>query len=367
MAGTDTQASDTIRIAVVADNQNAGGREAANPELGAAAERLRLTVPQMSRHGIPATPQNYAIWYAYVGGDNPALSAEIDRLIAEGQSFTAVINTQLYRDFVAEHDIAHVEMVREGLGKVLAEVCGALHAAGDDANTFEGKLGGFAKEIVKKTDFDEVTRLLQVLVVETHTMQVATTKMQTHFEEKSKEIEELQEQLQEERERAVTDPLTGLYNRFALIDYVNAAIIEMPAGDPPSLVMLDIDHFKAINDNHGHLIGDRVIRFVAQSLQKNIKGRDIAARYGGEEFTLLLPSTGSKGAEALANAVRRSVEQAQLVRADSKQPLGRITISAGVATYQLGEDMMDLINRADQALYRAKKQGRNCVVVAPPG
>jgi diguanylate cyclase len=138
----------------------------------------------------------------------------------------------------------------------------------------------------------------------------------------------------------------------------------MPESKPPSLLMIDVDHFKAINDNHGHLIGDRVIRFVAQTVQKNIKGQDIAARYGGEEFTVLLPSTGTKGAEAVAEAIRIAVAGAQLVRADNKKPLGQITVSAGVATYQPGEDMMDLINRADQALYRAKNAGRNRTCLA---
>jgi diguanylate cyclase len=128
--------------------------------------------------------------------------------------------------------------------------------------------------------------------------------------------------------------------------------------------MLDIDHFKAVNDTHGHLIGDRVIRFVAQVMQKNTKGQDTAARYGGEEFTLLLPGTPSAGAKSVAETIRAAVSKAQLVRADNKKPLGQITISAGVATFRKGEDIMEFINRADQALYRAKKEGRNRVSLA---
>jgi diguanylate cyclase len=138
----------------------------------------------------------------------------------------------------------------------------------------------------------------------------------------------------------------------------------MPQGAPPSLVMLDIDHFKSVNDTHGHLIGDRVIRFVAQVLEKNIKGKDTAARYGGEEFTVLLPETPATGAKSVAESIRKAVANAQLVRADNKKPLGQITISAGVATFAAGEDVMEFINRADQALYRSKNEGRNRVSVA---
>jgi diguanylate cyclase len=360
---TDTGGVTGGDVAVL-QKQEAMASVAESPGTERAAEFLRLALPLMTRHGVPVTPQNYAIWYSYVNGDNPELNAEVDRLIGEQRQFTEVINTQLYRQYVAEHDIENVDQVRAGLHTILSDLCSSLNQAGNDADAYEGTLGGFVTSVATKNDLDDIRQLLKSLVCETHTMKQATHKMQSHFETKSKEIEELQEQLEMERKRAITDPLTGLFNRFALMDHLNAAIVEMPQDKPPSLLMIDVDHFKSINDNHGHLIGDRVIRFVAQTVQKNIKGRDIAARYGGEEFTVLLPSTGTTGAGAVADAIRVAVAGAQLVRADNKKPLGQITVSAGVATYQPGEDMMDLINRADQALYQAKNAGRNRVCLA---
>ena len=329
-----------------------------------AAELLRLAVPLMSRHQIPPTPHNYAVWYTYVSGENPQLQTEIDRLLGEGASFTAEACSRLYRQYVAEHDIGNIEQVRTDLTRILVDVSASLNDAGNDAQAFEGTLDGFARGVGASDDLTSIRQMLQALIIETCSMRSSTSELQQHFESKSREIEELQEQLQLERQRALTDPLTGLYNRLALIDRLNAAVAEMPNGQPPSVIMLDIDHFKLINDTHGHLIGDRVIRFVSQVLQKNIKGRDTAARYGGEEFTVLLPATGTKGAEAVAESIRMAVANAQLVRADNKKPLGQITLSAGVATYQKAEDILDLLNRADQALYRAKDKGRNRVNVA---
>jgi len=324
-----------------------------------AAEFLRMAVPLMSRLQIPATPENYAIWYAHVSGENQELSKEIERLINEKTEFTAAVNAQLYRQYVADHDLGHVDQIRVDLNNILCEVGSSLNEAGTGARSFEGTLGGIAEDFTEKEDLNDIRALLTTLVKETRQMQSTTSAMQNNFEEKSKEIDNLQEQLQRERKRAITDPLTGLYNRFALIDKLNAAVGEMDEGERPSLIMLDIDHFKAINDTHGHLIGDRVIRFVAQVLQKNTKGKDTAARYGGEEFTVLLPGTPSVGAKSVAEVIRKAVANAQLVRADNKQPLGKITISAGIATYQDEEDVMEFINRADQALYRSKNEGRN--------
>jgi len=329
-----------------------------------AAEYLRMAVPLMSRHQIPATPENYATWYKYVSGDPAELRTEIDRMISEKTPFTAAVNTQLYRQYVAEHDLGNVEQIRTDLNKILSEVGTSLSAAGAGARDFEGTLGGIANDFSKKDDLNDIRGLLTTLISETRSMQTATSAMQNNFESKSREIDDLQEQLQRERKRAITDPLTGLYNRFALIDQLNAAIGEMDKSDPPSLIMLDIDHFKAVNDTHGHLIGDRVIRFVAQVLEKNTKGKDTAARYGGEEFTVLLPGTPSVGAKSVAEVIRKAVASAQLVRADNKKPLGKITISAGIATYQGEEDVMEFINRADQALYRSKNEGRNRTSVA---
>ena len=329
-----------------------------------AAELLRLAVPLMSRHEVPPTPHNYTVWYTYVSGENPELKTEIDRLIAENAAFTAVVCDRLHRQYVAEHNIGNIEQVRSNLNKILFDVGTSLSDAGSDVQAFEGTLDGFAKGVDANNDLTNIRQMLQTLIIETCSMRNATSDLQHHFESKSREIEELQEQLLVERQRAITDPLTGLYNRFALIDRLNAAVAEMPNGQPPSVIMLDIDHFKSVNDTHGHLIGDRVIRFVSQILQKNIKGKDTAARYGGEEFTVLLPTTGSKGAQAVAESIRTAVANAQLVRADNKKPLGQITLSAGVATYRKDEDILDLLNRADQALYRAKDKGRNRVNLA---
>lgn len=329
-----------------------------------AAEYLRMALPLMSRYQVPTTPDNYATWYMYVSGENAELHAEIDRLISEKSAFTDSVNVQLYRQYVAEQDLGNVDEIRSNLNKLLSEVGTSLNEAGDGARSFEGTLGGIAKDFSKKEDLNDIRDLLTTLITETRQMQSATSAMQSNFEEKSKEIDDLQEQLQRERKRAITDPLTGLYNRFALIDKLNAAVGEMDEDERPSLIMLDIDHFKAINDTHGHLIGDRVIRFVAQVLQKNTKGKDTAARYGGEEFTVLLPGTPSGGAKSVAEVIRKAIASAQLVRADNKKPLGQITISAGVATYQGEEDVMEFINRADQALYRSKNEGRNRTSIA---
>jgi diguanylate cyclase len=329
-----------------------------------AAEFLRLLLPLMSRHHVPATPPNYAVWFAYVSGENPALREEIDRLVAAGEAFTPAVNTLLHRRYVVEQDVGEIEQVRNDLHLLIQEVSGTLRTAGNEARTFGNTLEGFADEVGRSDDLHTLGRLLGNLIRETRDMRRHTGEVEIQFASKSREIEHLQSQLEAERRRAMSDPLTGLFNRTALFSQLDSTIAEAKAGKPLSVIMFDIDHFKKINDNHGHLIGDRVIRFVGQTLKRSIKGKDIAARFGGEEFTVILPNTGLAGAMAVAQSVRRLIEDAQLVRADNKQPLSDITISAGIATYRGGENAMAFIDRADKALYRAKREGRNRVCEA---
>ncbi len=155
---------------------------------------------------------------------------------------------------------------------------------------------------------------------------------------------------------AATDPLTGLKNRRAFDDELahNVAIAER-FGLPLSFLLVDLDRFKLINDTFGHVAGDEVLRSLAPLLKARLRAVDIAARYGGEEFAVLLPGTPLAGALVVADKIRRDVESAPW---EGKQ----VTISVGVAAFDLGGDGSVLVHQADDALYRAKAAGRNRVV-----
>jgi diguanylate cyclase len=133
-------------------------------------------------------------------------------------------------------------------------------------------------------------------------------------------------------------------------------------GEPLSLVITDIDHFKHFNDTYGHQMGDQVLRLVGRTLTDSVKGRDTPARYGGEEFALILPQTRLADALVLAEQIRRTIMRRHIVRRDTGDDFGTITLSMGVAAYHPTEHLMDTIRRADAALYQAKRSGRNRVV-----
>ncbi|HJS57933.1 MAG TPA: GGDEF domain-containing protein [Vicinamibacteria bacterium] len=161
------------------------------------------------------------------------------------------------------------------------------------------------------------------------------------------------------------DSLTGTLNKRRLQQRLGDEIHHAEReGQPLSLLLIDIDHFKSYNDNNGHLEGDDVLRRIGQILRGSVREDDAVARYGGEEFVILYPAATKAQAVKLAEALRKAVETAEFAHG-AKQPMGRVTISGGVATFpEDSRGSVELIRAADQALYEAKAEGRNRIVAA---
>jgi diguanylate cyclase (GGDEF)-like protein len=165
------------------------------------------------------------------------------------------------------------------------------------------------------------------------------------------------------RKLASVDGLTGAVNHNTTVSLLAHAMERgRREGQPVGFVMLDLDHFKRVNDRHGHAVGDQVLKAVAACTRSRLRGSDVLGRLGGEEFGLVLPATGAAGAKHLAEQVRLAVEALEL-QGDGGMPL-RVTLSAGVAEAAKSDTPETLMHLADKALYQAKQKGRNRVVVA---
>ena len=173
------------------------------------------------------------------------------------------------------------------------------------------------------------------------------------------EAQGYREHLEEQRQKALVDPLTGLPNRAAWSERLDHEVKQWQQhGNTLLLAMLDLDHFKRINDNYGHLAGDKVLKIIASVLRKRLRGTDFIARFGGEEFVLLMPSTVPTAGLKLLESLRASIEACPF---HFKGEPVTITVSVGMSAFRPGEHSDQVLKRADQALYRAKNAGRNRV------
>ncbi|MCG8614161.1 MAG: GGDEF domain-containing protein, partial [Pseudomonadales bacterium] len=190
-----------------------------------------------------------------------------------------------------------------------------------------------------------------------------TRDMQSSLQKMAEEIQSLKGEVEKLNMTATTDGLTKVANRRYFDDeLINACTHCHRNHLPLSLLILDIDHFKNFNDEHGHLTGDKVLKFVATIINKHFKGKDTVARFGGEEFAVILPETEYDDALIIAEKVRQRIAKQNLTDSQDNKTLGSITISIGVAQFRGTESTDNLVHRADECLYAAKRQGRNQVI-----
>jgi diguanylate cyclase len=226
--------------------------------------------------------------------------------------------------------------------------------------SYDDTLSGATQELSVANSPDQVKAIVQSLTKSTREMRETNKALRDRLRLSKSEISDLQQSLEAIRAESLTDPLTGLGNRKYFDRSIDVAVENaLASGEPLSLLMFDIDHFKSFNDSYGHLTGDQVLRLVGMSLKQTIKGQDITARYGGEEFAVVLPNTALRQALTVADHIRRAVMAKELKKKSTGEILGRVTISVGVSMLKPDDDTDSLIERADACLYAAKRNGRN--------
>ncbi len=320
---------------------------------------------KMAAEHIPPAPKNYAVWFAYYSHLHPELTRAVDIIAKGNKPADAAQMGQLYDSFLHEKAAEQetITKVNDRLQETLGRVQGMIAEVGTQTSQFNSTLSGATDKLDHDgMNPDAVKSIVGQLVEDAKAMMAQNEALQKKIAESSAELTGLKQDLVNVREEAMTDGLTGIFNRKAFdMRLLQAAAEATSEGEPLSLILVDIDYFKKFNDTHGHQAGDQIIRLVAQTFQRGLKGQDTAARYGGEEFAIILPNTLAENAARVGEVLRKTVANKEVVNRVNQQHLGQITISVGVSQYRHGEALETLIERADAALYKAKQNGRNRV------
>jgi len=311
-----------------------------------------------------AVPRNYEIWYVYATGYNPSLNKIINETLARNGKLSEADLEQIYETYLSQ--IKTTDRIDKVGARVIGEIDDVMTLLGDALGmsaSYDDSLSGATQRLSSARSGEQVKAVVESLVKSTREMRETNKALEDRLTLSKSEISNLQHSLEAIRAESLTDPLTSLGNRKYFDRSIEMAVQSALAnGEPLSLLMFDIDHFKSFNDSYGHLTGDQVLRLVGQSLRQTIKGQDITARYGGEEFAVVLPNTALRQALTVADHIRRAVMSKELKKKSTGEILGRVTISVGVSMLKPSDDTDSLIERADACLYAAKRNGRNRVI-----
>lgn len=327
-------------------------------------EILRLLIQKMAAHPAAFTPQNFAVWYEYTTGINPALSEAVTKLLDSGAIFNDDTIERLYLKFVSECHMDVEWALREDIQRLLKKLAETTGETDIQALQFGTNLHRYGDTLKQNLTPAQLIALIANMAGETNKMIGSMRELQSELTASKQKVEKLHQELKSARGEALLDPLTGILNRRGFENSAKQTLSDNQVlNKGMCLMMIDIDHFKRINDTYGHLFGDKVIRAVANTLKSKVRGQDSVARLGGEEFALLLAETNLAGAHTVAENIRRTIEGCQIHRLDNQEKIGGITISVGIAPYTSGNGLAELLDHADKALYVSKRQGRNRTTV----
>jgi len=322
---------------------------------------IRQMLPLMMQHNVPVDPMNYAVWYHYVAGTSDDLNKAIDTLIREQKPFDSNTTLDLYKAHICNASVESFEKINSNLLRLITQTTLSVNATSEKASSAGDNFNVKLKEL-KTAEKNEANlkSILVEIILETTQLAESSKALKDQLVNTNKEMEQLRNELTHVRVAANTDGLTGLLNRWAF-DRTLGELVENANTKNACLVMLDIDHFKRVNDSFGHLVGDKVLKYFATLLKKHAADHHHVARYGGEEMAIIMPDTTLTEAFYLIEQIRKMLDKSQL-KHKGEETIGKVTVSAGIASLRAVDTADTFIERADNALYRAKETGRNKVV-----
>lgn len=313
-------------------------------------------------HDLAITPDNLAAAHGAFSGSNPPLARQIAARLQSGDPITQAWLDETTANHAAEQRDDAIEQLMEKLEENLSVFTKTSKAARTASAEYSGQLEQHVTDLAQVSDAGQIIANLTGLA---KAMADRTRKLEQDMRRSEEESEAMRRSLDRAKRDAEIDHLTGLPNRRAFEALIDRHYREAQAAiEPLSVAFCDIDHFKQVNDTHGHDAGDRVIKIIADALALISNDNCHVARHGGEEFVMLFRGLPPAEAKVRLDRTREELAGRVLVNRKTEEPFGQITFSGGVANVFAYADPRAALSAADEALYKAKQAGRNQILIA---
>lgn len=338
----------------------------------ASAEIFRMVIQKMADWGCAFTPVHYTVVYEYVAGINPPLIEAVNELLKKSPTLTGDDLEKVFVKFIVPDYVLPLNDYRGNLAKqlqtILHNISSTTTQTAQEAERVRNGMESYSHSL-KEESLDEKTfrTLVDAVLMDTLSIRESSSTLNSELVKNQKKIDLLQDELRIARAEAMVDPLTGILNRRGFLGRVNELLLdEKTAGKPCSLLMIDIDHFKKINDSYGHIIGDKAIIAVSKVLRGSVGDAVVVGRVGGEEFAVLSHQTNAEEGIALGERLRQNIMKIEITNPSTRQKISTMTVSVGVDSAKLVRGWEEMFERADKALYASKSSGRNRVTLWTP-
>ncbi len=331
---------------------------------GYTAKLAEMALELIKTHRLPADPPSFEVWYTYAGRFIPSFNQALNNALKSDRAPTAEEIERIYAQYVSSFRLgAHMEAIGEKIEGEVGKVLSTIGAAISSTHEYSENLAGLDRRLDSNSDAASLRTIIDALARATAAAEARNRQFETQLEASQIQIQMLQTNLDAVYLESRSDSLTSLANRKMFDQcFAGAATQANTTGEPVSLLMCDIDHFKHFNDTYGHTIGDDILRLIATTIKRLVRDSDVAARYGGEEFAVIMPNAALPKAIEVAERIRTAVMGREITIRSTGKSLGRVTISIGAAQLRPSEEPLAWLDRADSYLYIAKRDGRNKVV-----
>lgn len=319
----------------------------------------------IEKYGTPPAPMTYSMWYAYASNKPEIVTREVDEILGKNGEISREQIEDIFEAHLSQSSFQESsERVSQAIETSLTDVSDLIAKTSSENDTVRGKLEAVGSTISKRPKRRDMTAIFEQLTDTNTRMSTMTETLASELAKSKEQVRQLNEEFQVIKKQSRTDALTDVANRRGFDERLSIVHDQaVKTGSPYALALIDLDKFKAINDNLGHPVGDDVLAFVAKLIIENIEKTDFAARIGGDEFAIIFQNQSADTAYNALVGTKLRLERAKIHKDLSRDSRHQVTFSCGISEFEKEFSVEDVIAAADSELLRAKRKSRNFISV----